>query len=282
MHRLDALPAPFAVRVELAKDPAAWASHCKTPHEAQWIAWNVREDAWYRDVDLLRIQAVIDAIDPALDGPALLLRCAPDLQRVRAMEAAECAMLPAVGVNHVAAGYSRRYELAPESAWAEGSVPGEINPVLPAGKRLRVAPRAGPSFAWVTFEVKGRPVSRDPDEALRSLGLWWNDRGGTVLRVEIPLAALRSAGAFFALPTFFDGLGSKPTAPLGTDWRARPAHEHRPDEPWGNARDMEVDGAALPEIIADITPSGTMDAECIGIPRRDWSKRPYLHRSAPR
>ena len=282
MHRLDALPAPFDVRVAPARDPAAWASRCGTPHEAQWIAWNVREDAWYREVDLRRIQAVIDTVDPVLYGPELLVRCAENLQRVRAMDAAERAALPETGVNHVAARYSRRYELAPESAWAEGSVPGEIDPVLSTGTRLRVTPRTGPSFAWVTFEVKGRPVPRDPDDVLRSLGLGWNAAGGTVLRVEVPIAALRTAGAFFALPTLFDGLGPKPKPPLGTDWRARPAHEHHPDEPWGYARNMELDGAALPEIIADITPSGTMDAECIGIPRTDWGTRPYLRRSAPR
>jgi hypothetical protein len=199
------------------------------------------------------------------------------------MEAAECAVLPAVGVNHIAAvRFNRRYELTPESAWAEGSISGETDPAWSTGKQFRVTLRAAPTFAWVTFEVEGTPVPRDPDDVLRSLGLGWKASGGTVLRVEIPLAALRSAGAFFALPTLFDDLGARPTAPLGTDWRARPAHEHRPDEPWGNARDMELDGAALPEIIADITPSGTMDAEFIGVPRRDWSTRPYLHRSAPR
>jgi hypothetical protein len=255
---------------------------CGTSKEAQWIAWNVREDAWYRDADLERIQAVIAAVDPALSGPALLFQCAPDLQRVRAMQPAECAMLPAVGINHVATRFNRRYELAPESAWAEGSIPGEINPALSAGTRLRVAPRAGPKFAWVTFEVSGKPVPRDPDDVLRGLGLRWNDAGGTVLRVEIPLADLRTANAIFALPTLFDDLGPTPRTPFVTDWRARPAHEHRPDEPWGYARDMEDDGAALPEIIVDITDSGTMDAECIGVPRRDWSTRPYLRRSAPR
>jgi hypothetical protein len=197
------------------------------------------------------------------------------------MEAAELAALPTVGVNHVAGRYySRRYELAPESAWAEGSVPGEIDPVLSTGTRLRVTPRAGRIFAWITFEVRGRPVPRDPDDVLRSLGLGWNASGGTVLRVEIPLAALRSAGAFFALPTFFDGLDPRPKVPQ--NWRARPVHEHRPNEPWGYARDMAFDGAALPEIIADITPAGTVDAECLGVPRRDWGTPPYLHRSAPR
>jgi hypothetical protein len=280
MHRLDALPAPFAVRVEPARDPAAWASHCRTPHEAQWIAWNVREDAWFRDVDLQRIQAVIAAGDPALDGPALLVQCAPHLQRIRAMLAPECAKLPPVGVNHVAARFNRRYDLAPESAWAEGSVPGEIDPALSTGTRLRVTPRPGPRFAWVTFEVNARPVPRDPDDVLRSLGLGWSAAGGTVLRVEIPLAALRTGGAFFALPTFFDGLDPRPKTP--PDWRARPTHEHRPDEPWGHARDMQLDGAALPEVIVEITTAGTTDAECIGVPRQDWGTRPYLQRSAPR
>jgi hypothetical protein len=44
---------------------------------------------------------------------------------------------------------------------------------------------------------------------------------------------------------------------------------------------MQDGGAALPEVIADITPAGVMDAEILGVTTRDWSTRPYLG-SAPR
>lgn len=45
---------------------------------------------------------------------------------------------------------------------------------------------------------------------------------------------------------------------------------------------MQSGGAGLPEIITEIRSAGTMDAECIGMPRKDWSARPYLQAGAPR
>ncbi|UQA62139.1 hypothetical protein [Polyangium aurulentum] len=149
------------------------------------------------------------------------------------------------------------------------------------GAQVRVAPRVGAAFAWITFEANGRTVPRDPDDVLRLLGLAWSMPSEPVLRIEVPLAAVRATGAFFAIPTLLDVLDDSPPA-LSPDWRARPEHEHRSNEPWGHARDMLHDGAGLPEIIVDIRPAGIMDAECIGVPRIDWSARPYLHRSAPR
>ncbi len=103
-----------------------------------------------------------------------------------------------------------------------------------------------------------------------------------VVRVEIPLDTLRSKGASFVLPTVFAQLGWKPGGFLSTNWRARPRHEHAPDEPWGYARDMSDDGPGLPEVIVDSREAGEMDAECLGDVRTDWSCCPYLKRSAPR
>lgn len=280
--RLEDLPDPYASRVASATDPVPWAVRCITPHAAQWIAWNVREDTWYgtAELDLIRIE--IDAADPSLTGPALLTRCAAKLQRLVLLPESARRRLPLGGFNHVAATrFSRRYELAPESAWAEGSIPGEIDYTLPPGTEVRVVARAGPSFAWLAFEAGGKQIPRDADDTMRHLGLPWNSSGGTVVRVRVPIAFLYDAGIAFALPTLFDVLHDGPYA-LEPDWRARPQHEQRIDEPWGHTRDMQDDGPGLPEVIADIKPAGTMDAECIGVPLLDWSQRPFLRGSAPR
>lgn len=279
--RLDNLPPLYADRVRAAQDPAEWVAFCADHRAAAWLAWNVGEDAWYGAAELGSVQGAIDAAPAHLTGPALLLHAISSLQRVRRLSAAEQAYLPADAINHVAAGWfsrSRRYDLAPGSEWVEGSVPGELADTLIAGDRFQVIPR--PGFAWLTFAVSGSAIPGNCDQTLRLLGLPWSPAGGLVLRVEVPLASLRAAGALFALPTLFDGLA---TGTLQTpDWRARPESEHRPDEPWGNARDMQDDGPGLPEVIAEITPAGAMNAECLAVPTFDWSTRPFLSRSAPR
>ncbi|XXX75593.1 hypothetical protein WMF30_48880 [Sorangium sp. So ce134] len=282
--RLDDLPPPYADRVSAAQDPAEWVAFCADHRAAAWLAWNVREDAWYGTAELASVQSAIDTAPADLTGPALLLHvlhAIGSLRRLRRLSAAEQAYLPAYAINHVAAGWfsrSRRYDLAPGSEWAEGSAPGELADTLSAGDRFQVIPR--PGFAWLTFAVRGSAIPGNCDETLRMLGLPWSPAGGLVLRVEVPLGALRAAGALFALPTLFDGLF---TGALQTpDWRARPEREHQPGEPWGNARDMQDDGPGLPEVIAEITPAGAMNAECLAVPTFDWSTRPFLSRSAPR
>ncbi len=285
MPRLDTLPAPYAIRVRLARDAASWESRCISAHAAQWIAWNVREDTWFGPAELARVCTVIDGIDvtePGLEGPELLTRCAPALERVRAMSPAELGQLPAVGVNHITASrLGRRFVLAPGSTWARGTASGEASQALPPGTRVQVNPRVGFRFthSWLTFEVGGRPVPKATDHAMRFLGLPWPPGFGTVLRVEIPFPALRAVGASFAIPTVFDGILDTPVVP---DWRARPEREHVPAEPWGHARDLNDDGPGLPEVIADITQAGTMNAEYLGAPTTDWRGRPFLAGAAPR
>lgn len=281
--RLDELPAPCADRLVAAKDPAAWTALCADPRAAAWLAWNVREDAWYGDAELEQIRQKLDAAPAGLTGPALLVRHAGALRNLRQLSAVEQAHLPADGLNHVATRDHRRYELAAASAWAEGSVPGEIADTLLPGDRSQLMPRLPQrSFAWLTFEVHGKAVPRDPDQILRQAGLPWSAAKGSVLRVEVPMGTLRAVGAAFALPTLFDVLDDRPRSHQLPDWRARPESEHQPDEPWGHTRDMQADGPSLPEVIVDITPAGTMNAECTGAPRSDWSARPFLSRSAPR
>lgn len=285
MPRLDTLPAPYALRVRLALDAASWESRCISAHAAPWIAWNVREDIWFGPAELDRVRAVLDALDatePGLEGPELLTRCARELERVRAMSPAELGQLPAVFVNHITASrLGRRFDLAPTSTWARGTASGEASQALPPGTRVQVNPRVGfrVIHSWLTFEVGGVPVPKAPDHAMCSLGLPWSPGFGTVIRVEIPFPALRAAGASFAIPTVFDGILDIPVVP---DWRARPEREHVPAEPWGHARDLKDDGPGLPEVIADITQAGTMDAEYLGALTIDWSGRPFLAGAAPR
>jgi len=88
-------------------------------------------------------------------------------------------------------------------------------------------------------------------------------------------------GAPFALPTIFDSLDSRSKACQQADWRARAEHEKQPDERWGYARDLSLGLPALPEILAEISDAGEMQADCIGIPVQDWSQRPFLTRSMP-
>ena len=276
--------------MNLAKDPLPWTSLCiEPPHVAQWVAWNVCQDAWYGAAELTGIRNAIDhidAIDPGLTGAALLARCARTLRPYfRAMTSDECDRLPVSGVHHITASrMGRRFELALQSAWAEGSIPGEADPGLPPGTRVEVVPRVGnsPMFVWLTFEVPGTTVPRDPDSLLRLAGLPWMPAWGGVVRVEVTFAVLRTAGAYFALPTIFDAIGLNPNSKIEPDWRARPASEHRLGEPWGHTRDLQSGGAALPEVIADIAPAGTMAAEYIGTPSVDWSTRPFLAGGTPR
>jgi hypothetical protein len=276
MH-LHELARPFADRVGSAEHDTAWLSYCISAGAAPWLAWNVREDAWYGPAELALLQAEIDKAPAGVNGPALLIHIAGKLARIRRLSPQECAKLPSSGSTHVQASrFSLRYELAPESDWAAGSSPGEIDPALLPGIHIRVFPRAGLGFRWVTFDGNGRHVSRSPDDVLRNLGLPWSRADGLVLRIEVPLDALRTSGALFAVPTIFDSLPYSPKHPVGPDWRARPASEHHADEPWGHTRDMQTDGPALPEVIVDIKDAGTMDAMCLGPPTQDWSTRPYL------
>jgi hypothetical protein len=282
--RLEDLPKSYADRVSPAKDPASWTSRCISPHASQWLAWNVCEDFWYRTTDLDRVRAAIDAVDASgttLRGPDLLIRCVSALQRLRVMSSDERDRLPTAAVTHIlGTRFRRRYALASGWEWAEGSLPGELDPNLAPGMAVRVTPRP-PFFRWLTFEVKGTRIPKDPDDVLRRLGLDWKPIDGTVVRVEVPIDTLRSGGALFMIPILFDVIHDSPH-PLTPDWRARPEREHRVDEPWGHARDMQHGGAALPEVIADIASAGEMAAEILGVATQDWSMRPYLGGSAPR
>jgi hypothetical protein len=112
------------------------------------------------------------------------------------------------------------------------------------------------------------------DERARTLGLDWEPELGNLVRVEVPLDAIRTAGALLSIPTLFDNLN--PRYQTKPDWRARPEREHRPGEPWGRARDMKDGGPALPEILADVTPASKMDAEILGPVTINWSTRPFL------
>ncbi len=263
-------------------DHAPWAGRCGDAKKAHWFAWNVCQDAWYGAEALFLVETVIRAVDlatPGLDGPDLLAECAQSLARVRVMDGDERALLPPNGVTHVASQwFSRGYVLAPESAFAEGSAPGELSATLLPGDRIRVILQGRP-FRWLTFDWGSRTVPKGPDEVARSLGLPWDPANGSVVRVEVPLEALRQAGTLLVIPTFFD---VDPRYWTNPDWRARPEREHRSDEPWGLARDMRDDGAALPEVIGDVTAAGKMDAEVLGPVTFPWSTRPYLAGSAPR
>jgi hypothetical protein len=279
MH-LHELTGPHGARISHAADPAAWtASFCDVAH-AVWIAWNVREDAWYGPEELEEIRAAIDAAPPDVHGPDLLIRIAGKLRALRVLTAKERPHLPPGAINHVAASdFRNRYELTPDSAFAEGTLEAEIGSAWSPGDRFRLMPKK-PRFAWLTFDAGGRPVPRDPDQILRNLGLDWKAAGCVVLRVEVPLGKLLAAGVGATIPTIFNNLCYGP--PIRPDWRARPSHEHRDGEPWGMARDMLVDGPALPEVIMEITEAGVMDAECMGAPVTDWSVRPYLTKGGPR
>jgi hypothetical protein len=293
VFRLADLSSTHAPRVLPAHDPKSWtalpcpcAPPCACAHKAQWLAWNAREDAWYRPADLKRIEDTIDLQDPAVDGAELLLRCAPSLQRLREMSSAELAHIPPHGANHAMENWLwNGYMLAPSSAWSDTGLAGETNPppVLTKGMKIKIKrkPSANP-MKWVTFPTKSQSLPRAPDAIAKQLGLSWDKCHGGFVRVEVPLGQLLAAGARFVLPTFFDGLGHKPTRPLATEWRARPASEHRADEPWGNARDMIQDGPGLSEVLVDITQAGEMNAECLDYLQADWSTRPYLQRTAPR
>jgi hypothetical protein len=86
---LHDLPAPYADRLAPARDDGAWEGHCAHRDAERWVAWNVREDAWYRPAELDRVRQTIDATDaanPRLDAAALLRACAAELRLVRGME----------------------------------------------------------------------------------------------------------------------------------------------------------------------------------------------------
>jgi hypothetical protein len=286
VYRIEDLPSALAARVQPASDPASWVTHCACAHDAQWVAWNVREDIWFRAQDLARIAVIIDRDDPTAQhtGAELLLLCAPSLQRLRDMSPAEQALLPTRSVTHVMERWLwNGYDLAPDAAWDEGGLSGETSPPpLTMGRTFRVTLKPNASRAkWVTFATKGCALPSCADDIAQQLGLAWDATAGMMVRIEVPLAALRASGARFFLPSVFDSIGS-PRRPLWPDWRARPQREQRADEPWGSARDMMVDGPALPEVIVEITPGVEMDAKCIDTLRTRWSDRPYLRGTAPR
>lgn len=283
--RLADLPEPYRARVSSAQAAVSWAARCRNDaHSAQWAAWNVCHDAWYDDALLRNICDTIDDVDrttPGLDGPELLAECAQKLKFARRMSAGECGSLPAQAVTHVRAKlFGRKFELAPESAWAEGSAPGELDPTLLPGDRVRVMLKGKATFHWLTFNSGASTAEKAPDDVARALGLAWAPpTSGSVVRIEVPLDPIHRAGARLAIPIVLDAIYE---AAVNFDWRARPEAEHRPDEPWGYARDMRDDGPGLPEVVADITAAGKMDAEILGELTIDWSTRPYLQAGGPR
>ncbi len=279
MYTLANLDPAYAARVASATDTAAWVSHCSL-HEAQWIAWNVREDAWFRDHDLKQVQDAMDAVDPSgtLLAADLLRECAERLQSFRDMSLDEQARLPAEAVTHVTEGKLwEQYRAPGKTGFRRGALSREPNPPpLKRGEKRSLVPKSGWD-RWVTFTANGRSIPKNPDEVASLLGLDWKPTFGSVVRIMIPLDRLRSVRAKFCLPTIFNGL-SAPGKVLKTDWRARPKREHRPDEPWGYARDMKNDGPGLPEVLVSIM-SYEYEAECIGELAVDWSSRPYLSRT---
>jgi hypothetical protein len=281
--KLDDLAEPYASRVRDAKSPGPWEARCISARAAQWVAWNVCEDAWHNATTLSRVCEAIDDLDattPGLSGPELLIECAGELSRLRKMSDDEQACLPAAGVSHVPTErFPGKYDLAPESDAYRGSARGELDPTLVPGTRLRVIPR-GWRFRWVTFEHGGMSVPKAPEDVARTLGLDWEPKLGNLVRVEVPLDVIRGAKADLSIPTLFDVLS--PRYRTTPDWRARPEPEHRLGEPWGRARDMKDGGPALPEVIADVTPALKMDAEVLGPVSFDWSTRPFLAGGAPK
>ena len=279
MHLHD-LKEPHSARLSRAADPAAWtASLCDVAHAA-WIAWNVREDAWYGPEELEKIRAEVDAAPDRMDGPELLMHIAGELRSLRALTVEERPHLPSEAINHVAASeFFDRYDLAPGSALTEGTLPAEIASSWSPGDTFKILPKK-PRYAWLTFDTGGRPVPRDPDEISRHLGLDWKAAKGVVVRVQVPLGKLVTDGVIATIPTVFTSLAC--SAPIKPDWRARPSREHRDGEPWGMARDMLMDGPALPEVIMNIADAGEMEAECMGALVTDWSERHYLKRGGPR
>jgi hypothetical protein len=275
--RLADLPAPYDARVAPAFGATAWTPHCGgDAHKAQWLAWNVREDAWHDAGTLDAVARAIDAV-PGADGPNLLLFIAPNLLAVRPITPAERACLPATAATHRRRELGSRYAVLRSSRWDERALH-EVQPGLLPGTLLRISILRRVR-AWLTFDTPGRPVPRDPDAVLRGLGLPWSPGQCPVVRLEIPLGSLPGAG--FAIPTLFNALDAGSGDPQLHDWRARPHHEHLPKEPWGHARDLDHGGAGLPEILADITAAGTVNAVCLGVPGQDWGLRPYLSTSGP-
>ena len=284
--KLADLPEPHAGRVKDAEDAAAWGGRCVDARGEAWLAWNVREDGWYGVSELDVVAAAIAEAPPELTGPSLLLReLSPRdrLRRLRRLTDEERGRLPDTAVNHVlVSSLGRRYERAEPLDWGTGGIAGEARPAIVKGERLDLQPRDGADpFVWITFEANGNPVPRSADQAIQQLGLCWGSTTDMVVRLEIPVGALRAAGALFALPTLFDAL--EPGKLQYPDWRARPESERRPNEPWGSARDMSTGVAALPEVITEITRAGIMDAHCLGaLKSGKWSTRPYLAKGPPR
>jgi hypothetical protein len=271
-----------------ARLTGACVAACDDPRAHPFFAWNVDADAWYGSDELDRIRNAFDAPGARLDGRAFLEAMVRALKGLREVTAAEAAHLPAAAVNHRAwRWFGSRYDLAPDSAMVHGGLPGEPPCAPAAGDRFDVLPRRlhGPgaprgvrAATWLTFDTAAEPVPKGPDEVSRRLGLTVCPDDGPLVRIEVRVDELQEAGTVLALPTVFDGIyPASPTA----DWRARPAAEQRPDEPWGLTRDLEEGGSALPEVLAELDSTRTRHAECLGTPCRKWGDRPYLG-GAPR
>lgn len=286
MSRLSDLTPSLFARVEPAQNPASWITAGVQSEWAPWVAWNIREDRWYSSETLLEVERVLSSKNPSLNGPVLLCECARALQKCRTMTATEQKTLPEQGFTHLPpSNFFRRFELDASSAWVSGSSSAELNPAeLREGTKFKVHPsKRHPSkiWTWVTFGMGGAPLSCKPDDPVRFCGLPWISKETSLLRAEIPLDQLRTKGADFAIPTVFDGLD--PTlSGCSPDWRARPAHEHDDEQPWGLARDILFGGAGWPEILVDIAKAGPMIIECLGKTTQDWSGRPYLSKGGPK
>lgn len=288
--RLADLPEKSAQRVANAGDGEAWLSFCADARAAPWLAWNVRQDAWYRLDDLDVLSAHCATAPAELHGPELLVHIAGAFrgakERARWMTPDEQVHLPSAGFTHVASSrYIGRYELAAESTWDEGSLPGETQGVqFPVGRTLKLRPRPGKAiFIWVTFDHGEKVVPKDPDDVLCGLGLPWLCQREAVLRLTIPLAVLRDSCVRFALPTIFDVLNDTNRRSQNPDWRARPQAEHQEREPWGYTRHLRTGGPCLPEVLVEISCDviDTLEAESLGSPKSDWSARHFLQEICP-
>jgi len=141
-----------------------------------------------------------------LSGPALLLHVLDastaihELRRLRRLTAEERALLPPAAVNHIPVSrLGRRYERAEALDWGNGDQPGETRRAIARGDCLTLKLRDGAvPFVWVAFEANGKPVPRDSDEVVQQLGLCWGDPSDRVVRIDVPLGAVRAAGALLA------------------------------------------------------------------------------------
>lgn len=261
--KLSDLPAAIQSRLGSIHLARAWRAQATPDHEP-WLAWNVGEDSWFAAAHLRRVGKAVEA-RKRQKGAILLLDIAQELRRLRKLSRRELASIPSVRFTHFQ-GFGRKFDPAPGSEWAEGSLPGEVGggPLRP-GQMLRVVPRRLPRgpFAWVSFNA----ALRTPDSVCQRLGLDWSSARGAIYRVDVS-STLHEA----CIPTIFDSCES----PAKGLWRARPQREKKKGEPWGTTRDLVTGKGGLPEIIVNLSNAGTMQAECVGVPRTDWTNPPFL------